>query len=143
MKEETEILDLFNFLDLIEQESNLNKLLQEYEMQMPVVEKAKEEALLIEERKPCPHYQSKNITKRGSQNNMKMYCCKDCKKWYSQSTGTPLWDIKLKQNRTAAAVVSLSSLYERRPFFAKISTRSMDLFTNEFRLATQNISIFK
>jgi hypothetical protein len=26
-----------------------------------------------------------------------MYSCKDCKKWYSQSTGTPLWDIKLKQ----------------------------------------------
>lgn len=97
MKNQTEILALFNSLDLIEQESILNKLLQEHELQMPILEKAKEEALFIEERKACPHCQSKNINKRGSQNNIKMYSCKDCKKWYSHSTGTPLWDIKLKQ----------------------------------------------
>jgi transposase-like protein len=96
MENQTELLELFNSLNLDEQESILNKLMQEHELQMPVIEKAKSEALFLEDRKPCPHCQSKNIYKRGIQNKIKMYSCKDCKKWYSQSTGTPLWDIKLK-----------------------------------------------
>jgi transposase-like protein len=96
MKNQTELLELFNSLNIDEQESILNKLMQEHELQMPVIEKAKHEALLLEDRKPCPYCQSKNIYKRGIQNKTKMYSCKDCKKWYSQSTGTPLWDIKLK-----------------------------------------------
>ena len=84
------------FYGLSEQELILNKLMQAHELQMPVIEAAKQEALLLQDRKPCPHCHSKNIYKRGIQNGIKIYTCKDCKKWYSQTTGTPLWDIKLK-----------------------------------------------
>ena len=30
-----------------------------------------------------------------------MYSCRSCKKWYSETTGTPLWDIKLKSKWSA------------------------------------------
>jgi len=96
MKSHTEIMSAFDSLNLAEQETLLNLLMQEHELKMPVLENAKSEALLIEARKACPHCKSTNIYKRGSQNNVKMYSCKDCKKWYSHTTGTPLWDIKLK-----------------------------------------------
>lgn len=96
MKSQSEIMELFTAMDLSEQELILNKLMQAHELHMPVIESAKQEALLLQDRKPCPHCQSKNIYKRGIQNGTKMYSCKDCKKWYSQTTGTPLWDIKLK-----------------------------------------------
>ena len=97
MENKNTLLETFKSLDLEQQESLLNTFLQEHELQMPIIEKAKAEALLVEERKPCPNCHSTNIYKRGSQRDIKMYSCKDCKKWYSQSTGTPLWDIKLKQ----------------------------------------------
>lgn len=96
MKNESEIVGAFKNLNLVEQELVISKLIQEHELKMPLIEKANLEVLQLEERKACPHCQSKNICKRGIQNNNRMYSCKDCKKWYSQNTGTPLWDIKLK-----------------------------------------------
>lgn len=97
MKNAKTLLDQFRSLNLNAQEEVLNQLQQEYELQMPTIEKASQEALEVEARKPCPHCESTNIYKRGIQNNVRMYSCKDCKKWYSQTTGTPLWDIKLKE----------------------------------------------
>lgn len=92
-----DILKIFEELPILDQELVLEKLLIEHELKMPVIEKAKDRVLLIEQRKPCPYCKSSNIYKRGSQHKVKMYSCKDCKKWYSHTTGTPLWDIKSKQ----------------------------------------------
>lgn len=97
MGDTRDILKIFESLPIIEQEFVLEKLIIEHELKMPVIEKAKDRVLLIEQRKPCPHCKSTNIYKRGSQHDVKMYSCKDCKKWYSHTTGTPLWDIKSKQ----------------------------------------------
>jgi len=97
MRSKTEMLVAFKELDIVQQENILNILMQEHELNLPVIESAKEDALNREPRKPCPHCKSISVSKRGFQNNQQMYSCKDCKKWYSQSTGTPLWGIKLKQ----------------------------------------------
>jgi transposase-like protein len=97
MKKQAEILTLFKSLNICDQDLILEKLKQAHEIQMPVIENAKQEALSKESRKPCPHCKSKNVYSRGSQNNIKTYSCKDCKKWYNQTAGTPLWDIKLKE----------------------------------------------
>lgn len=113
MKNQSEILTLFKSLDIREQESILERLKQLYEVQMPVIENAKQKALTKELRKPCPHCKSENIYLRGSQNNIKTYSCKDCKKWYNQSAGTPLWDIKLKK-KWAKYLQCLSAGYSIR-----------------------------
>lgn len=97
MKNAQTLLEQFRSLSLSTQEEVLNQLQKEYELQMPIIEKANEEVIKIDARKPCPHCKSTNIYKRGVQKNVRMYSCKDCKKWYSQTTGTPLWDIKLKE----------------------------------------------
>ena len=39
---------------------------------------------------------SEKVLKRGKQKGVQMYQCKSCVKWYSETTGTALWDIKLK-----------------------------------------------
>lgn len=96
MKIQSDIIHTFNQLDIVQQEALLNKLMQVHELKMPVIESAKKEASIKVPKKPCPHCESSNVMKRGIQNNLQMYSCSACKKWYSQSTGTPLWDIKLK-----------------------------------------------
>jgi transposase-like protein len=97
MKPEQDILWSFKALSIREQETLLQSLIQIHELRTPVIESAKESVHLIESRKPCPHCHSTNIYKRGIQNDLRMYSCKDCKRWYNQATGTPLWDIKSKQ----------------------------------------------
>lgn len=101
MNTDNNLLEQFLLLGLPEQEAILLKLQQEFELQMPVIEMAKEDALKIGGRKSCPKCNSNNVYKRGSQNKVQMYSCKDCKKWYSASTGTPLWSIKLKEKWAA------------------------------------------
>lgn len=101
MKDQTDILSLFSSLNLVEQERILTLLMQTHEQHSPILSSAKEAVLEIEPRKSCPHCQSTNIYKRGKQNAVQMFSCKVCKKWYSETTGTPLWDIKLKSKWTA------------------------------------------
>jgi hypothetical protein len=36
------------------------------------------------------------VYQRGKQKGVQMYRCNDCSKWYSETIGTPLYDIKLK-----------------------------------------------
>ncbi|MDZ7847178.1 MAG: IS1595 family transposase [Owenweeksia sp.] len=96
MEETKDIKALFERLPAQAQEQLLNELLQEQELKGQVLENAREELKTAVKRKPCPHCHSEKAYKRGKQNNVQMYQCRDCKKWYSETTGTPLWDIKLK-----------------------------------------------
>lgn len=72
------------------------KLLSDFELRGQVIKNAKDEPSKEKKRKPCPHCKSEKVYKRGKQKDVKVYQCQTCKKWYSETTGTPLWDIILK-----------------------------------------------
>jgi transposase-like protein len=93
-----DIKSIFSRLSGFEQEQVLDDLLQEHEIQGKIIDLALEEVNKERGKKHCPHCGSKNVYRRGKQNNVQMYQCQEqsCKKWYSETTGTPLWDIKLK-----------------------------------------------
>ncbi len=96
MKSSQEIKELFAQLPISSQRQLLDELLQEQELQGKILTDAQEEISEKREKKPCPHCTSKNVYKRGKQKGVQMYQCNDCEKWYSETTGTPLYDIKLK-----------------------------------------------
>lgn len=93
-----EIKGLFQELTGEQQSFVLEELLQEHELQGSLIASAVEEVVKDRGRKPCPDCGSAKVHKRGKQKGVQMYQCKaeNCKKWYSETTGTPLWDIKLK-----------------------------------------------
>lgn len=96
MKSSQEIKALFSQLPVTSQNELLNELLQEQELQGKILIEASEEVSEKRKKKPCSHCASENVYKRGFQRGVQMYQCKECKKWYSETTGTPLYDIKLK-----------------------------------------------
>lgn len=91
-----EIKVLFDQLPLGSQSLLLDELLQSHELQGKVLLDAGQEVSQKRKNKPCPHCSSIAVYKRGKQRGVQMYSCKACKKWYSETTGTPLYDIKLK-----------------------------------------------
>lgn len=96
MKTSVEIKALFNDLPLVFQRELLGELLLEQELQGKILEEAQESVSAKRKKKPCPHCSSTKVYKRGKQRGVQMYRCNDCNKWYSETTGTPLYDIKLK-----------------------------------------------
>jgi len=96
MKIQEEIKRLFTELPNISQTELLDELLQSQELKGAILLSAQEEVSEKRKNKPCPHCHSKRVYKRGHQNGVQMYQCNECKKWYSETTGTPLYDIKLK-----------------------------------------------
>ena len=96
MKELERIKELFHGLPAFSHESLLDELLQEYEVNGQVLDLAYEKVATARYKKPCPYCKSEKVLKRGSQKGVQMYQCKTCVKWYSETTGTALWDIKLK-----------------------------------------------
>jgi len=91
-----EIKNRFQELPGIEQELLLDDLLKDYELRGQVLENVNIELGQRNKRKSCPHCSSEKTYKRGKQKGVQMYQCRECSKWYSETTGTPLWDIKLK-----------------------------------------------
>ncbi len=91
-----EIKELFSRLSLGTQEALLEELLQDQELQGKVLVDATKEVSSKREKKPCPHCSSTSVYRRGQQKGVAMYSCKDCLKWYSETPGTPLYEIKLK-----------------------------------------------
>ena len=96
MKQTEKIRSLFAALSSSSQSELLDSLLQEHELQGKILQDASNEVSSNRKKKPCPHCRSTQVYKRGRQNGVQMYQCKECKKWYSETTGTPLYDIKLK-----------------------------------------------
>ena len=96
MKTSQEIKSLFNELSLCSQNELLNDLLIDQELQGKVLQEAGLIVATKRDKKPCPACSSKNVYRRGKQKGVQMYKCNDCTKWYSETTGTPLYDIKLK-----------------------------------------------
>lgn len=96
MKTSQELKALFAELPSVAQSRLLDELLAEHELKGKVLLAAQEEVLATRKKKPCPHCKSTNVYRRGKQNDVQMYQCRECVKWYSETTGTPLYDIKLK-----------------------------------------------
>lgn len=96
MTQAEQIKQQFQELPAAIQEQLINELLSTYELNGQVLALAREEVSRQRKTKPCPHCQSEKIYKRGKQKGVQMYQCRECTKWYSETTGTPLWDIKLK-----------------------------------------------
>ena len=91
------IKEQFYELSEEEQEKILEELMQEKELKGSVQERAENELKKMRAKKPCPHCGSVSVNKRGSQRGAQMYACKSCKKWYSDTTGTPLYNIQLRE----------------------------------------------
>lgn len=96
METKSSITTIFSQLSFEDQEHLLDELLQEHELQGKIIDSATVDVVESRGKKPCPHCHSTKVYKRGKQNNVQMYQCRSCHKWYSETTGTPLWDIKLK-----------------------------------------------
>lgn len=96
MRTSKEIKSIFQELPIRVQNDLLEELLIEQELQGKVLEEARQELEKSREKKPCPHCSSTKVYKRGKQKGVQMYRCNSCEKWYSETTGTPLYDIKLK-----------------------------------------------
>jgi len=96
MKTSEEIKGLFNELSIGIQNELLGDLLMEQELQGKVLQEAGDLVVKNRDKKPCPHCLSSKVYKRGKQKDVQMYKCNACSKWYSETTGTPLYDIKLK-----------------------------------------------
>ncbi len=94
MKSKETIKALFSGLSKCDKSVLLEELLQDLELEETLLDKVLSD--LPREKKPCPYCQSISVYKRGKQNGVQMYNCKDCKRWYSETTGTPLSGIKLK-----------------------------------------------
>ena len=96
MISQKEVKSIFNKLPLSNQNSLLSELLLEQELQGKVLSQATQEVAEKRKKKPCPHCESTKVYKRGKQKGVQMYRCNTCDKWYSETTGTALYDIKLK-----------------------------------------------
>jgi len=96
MQPTEEIQLLFSQLSGSSQSDLLNTLLQEHELRGEILQEASDVLTSKRKNKPCPHCSSEKVYKRGKQGGVQMYQCNECKKWYSETTGTPLYDIKLK-----------------------------------------------
>ena len=96
MLTQEEVKLVFNKLSLTHQNGLLSELLLEQELQGKVLKEAGQEISQKRRNKPCPHCSSTKVYKRGKQNGTQMYKCNACSKWYSETTGTALYDIKLK-----------------------------------------------
>lgn len=91
-----EVKKIFHQLSVSGQNALLNELLLEQELQGKILNEANQEVVQKRKKKPCPYCSSTKVYKRGKQNDVQMYKCNDCNKWYSETTGTALYDIKLK-----------------------------------------------
>ncbi len=94
MKSKEDIKFLFSSLSKVEKEGLLGELLQELELEDSLLDNVKSK--LSRKKKPCPHCKSESVYRRGKQNGVQMYSCKECQKWDSETTGTPLSGIQLK-----------------------------------------------
>jgi transposase-like protein len=96
MKTSEDIKKLFGSLTASEQSLLLDELLQGHELSGTILTSAFDDVVNKRLKKPCPYCKSEKVYKRGKQKGVQMYRCNDCNKWYSETTGTPLYDIKLK-----------------------------------------------
>ena len=75
----------------------VNELLAEQELEGIVLSEATDEVKQKRKNKPCPYCSSNKVYKKGKYKGIQNYQCNDCKKYYRETTGTPLYRIQLKE----------------------------------------------
>ena len=105
MKSRQELKELFEQLPLSAQTDLLSELLQKQELDEVVLAEAQQKVSAQRVKKPCPHYTSTRVYKRGMQKGVRIYQCRDCMKWSGETTGTPLYRFKLKTKWNRTCVV--------------------------------------
>lgn len=88
-----EIVAHFKSLSAVAQSEILQSLRVEFEGKGKLLDVARSENMT---KKACPRCGNSRVHKRGKQSGVQMYKCVGCTKWFSSTTGTPLWDIKRK-----------------------------------------------
>jgi len=88
-----DLLEQFKLLSATAQSELLQSFRIEFEGKGKLLEVAQLENIT---KKACPHCGNGRVHKRGKQSGVQMYKCAECMKWFSSTTGTPLWDIKKK-----------------------------------------------
>ena len=88
----------FEKLILSNRRELLKELLLLQELEGLILQKAVEELKKERGRKIYPHSKSEKVYKRGKQKGVQMYKCReiDCNRWFSETTGTALYNIQLK-----------------------------------------------
>ena len=94
MTKHQDLLAQFKLLSATAQSEVLQSFRAEFEGKGKLLEVAQLENIT---KKTCPHCGNGRVHKRGKQSGVQMYKCTDCLKWFSSTTGTPLWDIKKKE----------------------------------------------
>lgn len=90
----------FKNLSLSDRRELLEELLLFQELEGSILEEVGDEIKNKRDKKPCPYCQSQKVYKRGKQQGVQMYKCREtsCNRWYSETTGTALYNIQLKIN---------------------------------------------
>jgi transposase-like protein len=93
MEKTQDLLLQFKSLSALEQSEVLQSFRIEFEGKGKLLEVVQSEIIT---KKTCPYCGNSRVHKRGKQSGVQMYKCTECLKWFSSTTGTPLWDIKKK-----------------------------------------------
>jgi transposase-like protein len=91
-----QIKELYSSLASSHKTELLDELLIIHEQEGVLLDDAREEVSQKRKSKPCPHCGNIHVYKRGVKNGVQSYSCKSCKKYYRETTGTPLFSIQLK-----------------------------------------------
>lgn len=88
----------FEKLGLADRRELLEELLRLQELEGLVLQEAVDELCNSRGKKPCPHCSSEKVYRRGKKNGVQMYKCRsqECGRWFSETTGTALYNIQLK-----------------------------------------------
>ena len=97
MKIKHEIKKLYGELSPLYKTELLSELLAEQELEGIVLSQAEQSVRQKRVNKPCPYCSSNKVHKRGKQNGSQVYQCRECKKNYRETTGTPLYRIQIKE----------------------------------------------
>ena len=97
MKKTDQIKKLYSSLTSSSKTELLDELLVIHEQEGVLLDEAREEVSQKQKNKPCPHCGNIHVYKRGIKNGVQSYSCKSCGKWYRETTGTPLYNIQLKE----------------------------------------------
>lgn len=97
MKIKQQIKDLYKELPPQYKSELISELLAERELEGVVLAQATQAVKQKRLNKPCPYCSSTKVYKKGKQNGSQVYQCRECKKNYRETTGTPLYRIQIKE----------------------------------------------
>jgi transposase-like protein len=93
MKTSQQLLSEFRALDSRTQEELLSALQLEFESKSRVIEHARQDIRQSKEKPDCHYCGHEKVYKRGLRKGVQQYTCANCKRWFTEHTGTVLQGI--------------------------------------------------